>query len=114
MAINSEVRQAPFKKDGGLWHYPQLSQDNLIWEDIEVWEAEMKMVGYNRGRSAAFFLWVDTEDNSSYPMFLTDMSEAVQQAVMDHGVVDGSWTIVKRGQNYGLKLVSQYEESDDE
>lgn len=110
MATNSEVRQAPFKKDGGLWHYPPYSQDNLVWEPIEEWDAEMKMVGYNRGRSAAFFLWVDTEDNSSYPMFLTDMSDALKAAVIDKGVIDGTWTVVKRGMNYGLKLVSQFEE----
>ena len=114
MAITSEVRQAPFKKDGGLWNFPPIQKDNLVWEDIEEWDAELKMVGYNRGRSAAFFLWVDIEDNTSYPMFLTDMSEAIQKSVIAHGTIDGRWTVVKRGQNYGIKLISQYEESDDE
>lgn len=35
--------------------------------------------------------------------FLTDSKEVIQN--MMHGIIYGKWTFVKRGENFGIKLV---------
>lgn len=35
--------------------------------------------------------------------FLTDSKEIIQHMI--HGVIYGKWTFVKRGENFGIKLV---------
>lgn len=105
MATNS--MSGPFKRDGGLWHVPPTSQENLEWREVEPWVAEMKLVGYNRNRvqNTAFFLWVDTESNASYPMFVADMTELAQKFYIEEGHTFGRWTVVKRGTHYGLRML---------
>lgn len=38
-----------------------------------------------------------------YQVFLTDSKEVIQN--MMHGIIYGKWTFVKRGENFGIKLV---------
>lgn len=38
-----------------------------------------------------------------YQVFLTDSKEIIQHMI--HGVIYGKWTFVKRGENFGIKLV---------
>lgn len=38
-----------------------------------------------------------------YQVFLTDSKEVIQNMI--HGIIYGKWTFVKRGENFGIKLV---------
>lgn len=38
-----------------------------------------------------------------YQVFLTDSKEVIQN--MMHGIIYGKWTFVKRGENFGIKLI---------
>lgn len=38
-----------------------------------------------------------------YQVFLTDSKEVIQN--MTYGIIYGKWTFVKRGENFGIKLV---------
>lgn len=38
-----------------------------------------------------------------YQVFLTDSKEIIQN--MMHGIIYGKWTFVKKGENFGIKLV---------
>lgn len=42
-------------------------------------------------------------DSIYYQVFLTDSKEIIQN--MMHGIIYGKWTFVKRGENFGIKLV---------
>lgn len=102
---------APFKKDGGLWHYAPKTEpagDNLVWEEVDEWDARMKYVGLQRKNGTAFFLWADTEDNTTYPMFIQTFKELMKENLVTNGTVDGAWTVECRDRNYGLKLVKAY------
>lgn len=111
---------APFKKEGGLWHYPpDLSESKwrgtpiekrptLEWREIEKWHDTMLLVGQQRGRSAAFFLLVG-RDHQTYPMFMSDSLEMMQTATIARGTVTGHWTVVKKGRNFGLKYLPETE-----
>lgn len=47
-------------------------------------------------------LWSDV-NSIYYQVFLTDSKEIIQN--MMHGIIYGKWTFVKRGENFGIKLV---------
>ena len=112
------VEKAPFKKQGGLWHfppdlrryagYPEAKTPTIEWRDVKPWEDTMLVIGTQRGRSAAFFLLV-SGNGDSYPMFMSDAADMMQRAVVTRGTITGRWTIVKKGQNYGIKFLEDIE-----
>ena len=71
------------------------------WRDNSVWLGTMTIMSFGRGRSSATFILTDNR-GLRYDMFMKDMLYLIQNADIDRGVVTGKWTVVKRGQNYGL------------
>lgn len=98
-------RRAPFDKDGNLMHYPLLHHMSG-WRDVTEFDATLCYKGYARGRSAAYFLFTDL-DGHEWPMFLKEFDAAVKH--LCNGRITGQWTITKRGQNFGIKLLSACE-----
>ena len=108
--------KAPFKKSGGLWHFPPSEQavnnpnidphkrPTLEWRDVEPWWDTMLVVGQQRGRSAAFFLLVSS-NGDSYPMFMSDALEMMKTATIANGTITGTWTVIKKGRNYGVQFL---------
>lgn len=45
----------------------------------------------------------DYASSAYYQVFLTGSKEVIQN--MMHGIIYGKWTFVKRGENFGIKLV---------
>ena len=70
------------------------------WKDNFVFKGTLKYNGFNRGRSAANFTFVDIETNIKYIMFMKDFDEIV--SLLSNGQLEAFWTFVKRGQNYGV------------
>jgi hypothetical protein len=115
------AEKAPFKKSGGLWHSPPKEKDlnnpdvpvhkrpTLEWREVKEWRETMLVIGQQRGRSAAFFLLCGGggAGTDSYPMFMSDATEMMKTATIVQGTVTGRWTIVKKGQNYGLKYLGE-------
>lgn len=98
--------KAPFFNDS-LLHHPSFWQnrDGFEWREVETFERSLTIDGSRRGRSAAYFIWKDVAGHE-YPMFLTDMAHLLGNASVEFGTVyDGMWKVVKRGQNYGIRLV---------
>jgi hypothetical protein len=94
---------APFDGDGNLMHYPE-AWGALQWLPAEPFSANLSLVDYARGRSAAYFLWKG-DDGKTYPMFLKDFVDAVFLLELHHGATERRrWRFVKRGQNYGIAL----------
>lgn len=112
--------KAPFKKSGGLWHFPPTDKElndprmpihkrpTLEWREVKEWRETMLVIGQQRGRSAAFFLLCGGDGGTdSYPMFMSDAAEMMKTATIIKGTVTGRWTVIKRGQNYGIKYLGE-------
>jgi hypothetical protein len=99
----------------------------------ETFVAEMRLLGYGRGRSSAVFLWV-TPDGQRFQMFMTDMVETIRLFGIEPaskpaemvpalwkakveleevvGYSTGLWRVIRRGENYGLQPVDEEDEHD--
>lgn len=72
--------------------------------------ARLRLVSLERGRSAARFWFENTATGTLYPFFGQGMVNLLLNALVNNGVVEGTWKAVKRGANYGLEL--QVEENE--
>jgi hypothetical protein len=100
--MSKKAYQIPFDKNDEMMNYPE-SWENPIWKDNYEWEDELKYESYGRGRSAAYMIFVSTQTNKTYTMFLTDFDSIV--SLLSGGALKGTFTFQKRGQNYGVRLV---------
>ena len=80
-----------------------------IWKPNEEVELTLHYKSYGRGRSSVTFYWLD-DNGHKYPMFLTDLDELLKLKV-DVSNLHGIFTYVKRGRNYGIKLLKKLDES---
>lgn len=62
--------------------------------------ATLAYAGFARGRSAAYFVF-RTQEGHGVTVFLKDFEAMIPHMV--NGVVAGTFTYVKRGQNYGCQ-----------
>ena len=102
--------QIPFDPiTGHQQHYPQVRYQRVsqpvepIWKDNHEFEATLTFRTFCRGRSAAYSIFADGK-GQEYSIFLTDLADIIPKMV--NGVVTGTFTYCKRGQNYGTKVVS--------
>lgn len=119
MRRNTEL-QTPWS-DFGLLHHPghiKVINGERTWPEVGEWRdnpvfsATIKMMGTERGRSAAFFRWVvvETADPAMMgkvlPMFITDVGILLMEGLPEvGGLVTAEFFVVKRGQNYGITPV---------
>lgn len=97
--------QIPFDKDGNLVNYPDnwSMRDGGEWKDNFEFGSELIYCGYSRGQSSALIKFKCVYTNKKYYMFLSDFDNAVN--LMKFGHIAGNFTFVKKGRNYGIKLV---------
>ena len=75
-----------------------------------VFEADLYIAGYERGRSSAVLILVPYEDKDKgwreqkirYQVFMSDTEDIIKK--MLKGRIKGSFTWVKKGANYGIQL----------
>ena len=107
--------QIPFDPEGNQLHFPD-SWKAITWQDNFEFQGPIKVTEMRRGRSAAYFVVEMSPFVSPDPlaiqgwakgtMFMTDFLEAVlRNGANVGGLIPGLFTFVKRGQNYGVKLV---------
>lgn len=81
----------------------------LRWDLLPLAEIEDIVRVYTEGaKKYADNSWQNIPDgfersSAYYQVFLTDSKEVIQN--MMHGIIYGKWTFVKRGENFGIKLV---------
>lgn len=102
---------APFDPDGSLQHYPEHTYRDgerwaPEWRDVRPWSTTLTLVGYARGRSAAYFLLKDKQGHT-YPMMLADFTDLVMTRTSAAGVFSGWWAVKKRWQNYGIQAIER-------
>lgn len=99
----------PFS-NGSLLHLPSSREaqgEPIEWRPNEPFRARIRLGHFVRGRSAAYVIWADDKDSGvTYPMFLTDLEHLLREfGVSRRGRVNGTWRVVKRGHNYGLRHI---------
>lgn len=103
--------QIPFDANGNQQHYPepwyvgQYPNHQRVepnWQDNHKFSDVLTFDGYSRGRSAAYFGFLRA-DGRSVTVFLKEFEGIVPHMV--NGKVSGTFSFIKRGQNYGCVLV---------
>jgi hypothetical protein len=98
--------KAPWQGESLLHYSHPLYEyrEGVEWREVEPFERTLTLKDTRRGRSAAYFIWVDALGNE-YPMFMTDVADLIRRGCIEFGVVhDAMWTVRKRGQNFGIRL----------
>lgn len=115
MKRNPEL-QTPWS-GGNLMHHPSAggSLEPEEWRGNDEFKATLKLLGTERGRSAAFFRWEvvdgDLPKGTLLPMFITDVGHVLMNGLAEPGgIATGRWFVVKRGQNYGVTPMSDQEQ----
>ena len=106
------AEQIPMKLDGGLWlTAPEEDHPNLVWADPFEFEAELKLVGYQKtARRGDFFLWADTKTNATFPMSPRELYDALIKSMPEDGVLFGAWTMIKANGRFSLRLIEDLED----
>ncbi|MCP4697106.1 MAG: hypothetical protein GY862_09690 [Gammaproteobacteria bacterium] len=82
----------------------EVSDWKTQWKKVE-FTAELKIVSYSRGRSAANIVACDV-DKAKYTIFLTDYIDMLHNGDIVDNQITGVWIVRKRGRNFGVKLKS--------
>lgn len=100
----STIEEVPFDKSG-LQVYPNERAEGFCWLPNDSFVSLLDIVYTERGQSAARFVLENAATGLKYRMFLTDMLDLARNATIMKGAVSARWGFVKRGANYGIKLV---------
>ena len=65
----------------------------------------LKLDKFEQGKKT--FWWFNPKKETNYPMFPTEFNDMLSKGI-DTTLVDGIWTITKRGTGFGLKFVEYY------
>lgn len=84
-------------------HYAYNGEAGIRWLPNFEFKATLVLDNMHRGRSAAYFTFRDEETNKSVVVFMKDFMEMFQHSC--HGKVKGTFTFIKRGQNYGCRRI---------
>jgi hypothetical protein len=99
----------PLADDGGLLHYPEPWR-GFTWERWHPFRDGLRLEHFARGRSAAYAVLSD-EDGRTFPMMLADLEDFMKRGSIVRGRLTPplglTWTVRKRGQNYGIRLAAQ-------
>lgn len=99
----------PFNKlSGEALNYAWSGNNSIVWKENPVLKGTLTYVAYVRGRTKMNFIFefvsaAEPTERFKVPMFLSDFEELIFH--MRHGVVSGTFTFRKHGQNYGLYLM---------
>lgn len=110
------ITEAPFQPADPSSHYHKHNSflsypgyRDTVMRPVKDFQAEMKVVDWERGRSA-MTIWLQDTAGTRYPMFMKDyFALTTQRAQTDIATYECVWTFVKRGANYGIRWVDAVE-----
>jgi hypothetical protein len=94
--------QIPFDKDGNQMGYPE-TWKGVEWRDNVPFEDTLIYDGYGRGRSSATLHFKRDSTGTEVQFFMSDFDDIVKH--MGFGMLRGRFEFVKKGQNYGCKML---------
>lgn len=92
--------QIPFDAAGNQLDYPGWSKN--VWKDNFEFEDFLTYKSYGRGRSSITFT-MERANGGMVSVFVSDFDDMLPY--MTFGKLHGRFTFVKKGQNYGCKLL---------
>ncbi|MEU9405662.1 hypothetical protein AB0E08_08145 [Streptomyces sp. NPDC048281] len=103
--MKTSLTKAPYNSTGHLINYVHgYAGDVPEWRPNKPFPALLGLQGITRGMSAARFCWL-SDKGQPFEMFMTDAADLMKgRAPLYAGTVDSWWMIIKRGQNYGIRL----------
>lgn len=97
--------EIPFFSNGSVPSYAYAPESGVTWKPNAIFEANLSIESFSRGRSAANFDVKNMQTGAKYTMFLTDFLALLKRHTLDHGETPRlKWQFTKRGQNYGVTL----------
>ena len=100
--VDKRVLQIPFDVDGNQEHYPNEWGRHKEYKDNFKFFTTLTFSYFSRGKSAAYAHFTGISGRKC-TMFLKHLEEAVP--FLKNGSVTGTFTFVKCGQNFGVKLL---------
>lgn len=101
-AKNPEV---PVDKEGNWMSF--LGWNQAGWLTVTPFRATLTVDSMRTGRSSKVVVLTD-DMGKSYPMFVADLVKGIQDGSLEivAGQLTATWTVSKRGANYGIKAVT--------
>lgn len=100
--------QIPFDEKGNQLSYPDhwmngYQNKEVIFKDNFEFEDSIVFVEFQRGRSSTIAKFHRLSTNTYITAFVSDMKDLIIN--MRYGQINGKFTFVKKGQNYGFKII---------
>lgn len=102
MAAKTGQYDIPFDDKGNQLDYPGWGLSN--WKPNFEFEDTLKLEGFGRGRSSVTFRMRRT-DGTTVSVFVSDFYDMALAGAFKAGTITGRFTFVKKGANYGCKLI---------
>lgn len=102
--MNTKIK-IPFYKMTNELAKNQYSKE-IEWKDNYEFEDTMEIVGMNRKGHSITYIMVSKTDHKKYSIFIKEMLNILQNGSVNKGIVSGSWTFCKRGQEYSLRFLN--------
>lgn len=75
-------------------------------EYIKPFEANIRILDYYTGRSARGLNLQNEDTGVKYTMFMSDFIDFIRHGNVKDGIMVGTWTVVKKGANFGIRSVT--------
>lgn len=96
--------KVPFNKEGNMLGY-QYDGNIFEWKDNFEFKDELCFECFMRGQSSAKAVFCSNLNKNKYFVFLTDLDKIIKHGIEENGIIKGTFTFSKRGNNYGIKLL---------
>lgn len=95
----------PFDKHGNQLDYAWDGDKTISWPDNHEFDDTLTLVTYGRGRSSITFT-MRRANGKTVSVFVSNFCEMANDSAFKAGSITGRFTFVKKGTNYGCKLVA--------
>lgn len=102
--------QIPFKPNGSIYRHVSRYQ-SPEWRDNHKFVAILEFQDSQRSRSSVTYIFKDLQGNEHY-MMVKDMTDALKAGAFEGRILQGVFTYVKRGQQYGTRFLGRAVEFD--
>ncbi len=85
-----------------IWAGEEVVSHTCVYRPVKDVRLRLRLKRFEAHRAAGVFWWAD-EQGKSYPMFATEFNRLVSDGTF-RLELDGYWSAMKRGANYGIAL----------
>lgn len=103
----TKVKEAPFQGNE-LLHYARKNTPEVDWLPNNPFRAKLEIQKVKSWYSAKYFIFVDVDTGTVYPMLATELLELIKDSEISQGVTYyETWIVRKRGANFGIGLYKE-------